>query len=42
MIIMRLTLNDLFVQAGGLLALPQKRVEVARMIMSDDIDDSNQ
>jgi protein involved in polysaccharide export with SLBB domain len=36
-----LTLNDLFVQAGGLTGSASKRVEVARMIMSDDIDDSN-
>ncbi|MFT5251036.1 MAG: protein involved in polysaccharide export with SLBB domain [Flavobacteriales bacterium] len=36
-----LTLNDLFVQAGGLTGSASKRVEVARMIMSEDIDDSN-
>jgi hypothetical protein len=34
-----LTLNDLFVQAGGLILVLLKRVEVARMIMSEDIDD---
>lgn len=36
-----LTLNDLFVQAGGLTGSASKRVEVARMIMSEDIDESN-
>ena len=36
-----LTLNDLFLQAGGLTGSASKRVEVARMIMSEDIDDSN-
>jgi protein involved in polysaccharide export with SLBB domain len=36
-----LTLNDLFVQAGGLTGSASKRVEVARMIMSEEIDDAN-
>lgn len=36
-----LTLNDLLVQAGGLTGSASKRVEVARMIMSEEIDDSN-
>ncbi|PKH67648.1 sugar transporter [Flavobacterium sp. ALD4] len=36
-----LTLNDLFVQAGGLTGSASKRVEVARMIMSEDIDEAN-
>lgn len=36
-----LTLNDLLVQAGGLTGSASKRVEVARMIKSDEIDDSN-
>lgn len=36
-----LTLNDLFVQAGGLTGSASKRVEVARMIQSEEIDDSN-
>lgn len=36
-----LTLNDLLVQAGGLTGLASKRVEVARMIKSDEIDDAN-
>jgi hypothetical protein len=34
-------LNDLFVQAGGLTGSASKGVEVARMIMSEDIDDAN-
>jgi protein involved in polysaccharide export with SLBB domain len=34
-------LNDVFVQAGGLTGSASKRVEVARMIMSEDIDESN-
>lgn len=33
-----LTLNDLLVQAGGLTGSASKRVEVARMIKSDEID----
>ena len=36
-----LTLNDLLVQAGGLTGSASKRVEVARMIQSDEIDDTN-
>jgi protein involved in polysaccharide export with SLBB domain len=36
-----LTLNDLLVQSGGLTGSASKRVEVARMIMSEEIDDSN-
>lgn len=36
-----LTLNDLLIQAGGLTGSASKRVEVARMIKSDEIDDSN-
>ena len=36
-----LTLNDLFIQAGGLTGSASKRVEVARMIMSEEVDDAN-
>lgn len=36
-----LTLNDLLVQAGGLTGSASKRVEIARMIKSDEIDDLN-
>ncbi|MEN2489789.1 SLBB domain-containing protein [Flavobacterium sp. B11] len=36
-----LTLNDLVVQVGGLTGSASKRVEIARMIKSDAIDDSN-
>ncbi|WP_369765664.1 SLBB domain-containing protein [Flavobacterium sp. WC2429] len=36
-----LTLNDLLVQAGGLTGSASKRVEVARMIVSEQIDNSN-
>lgn len=36
-----LTLNDLLVQAGGLTGSASKRVEIARMMKSDEIDDSN-
>ncbi|MFA9192794.1 SLBB domain-containing protein [Flavobacterium sp. FBOR7N2.3] len=36
-----LTLNDLLVQAGGLTGSASKRVEIARMVKSDTIDDSN-
>ncbi|MGZ9735377.1 SLBB domain-containing protein [Flavobacterium sp. GNP002] len=36
-----LTLNDLLVQAGGLTGSASKRVEIARMIMSEEIDDAN-
>lgn len=36
-----LSLNDLLVQAGGLTGSASKRVEVARMILSEEINDSN-
>ena len=36
-----LTLNDLLVEAGGLTGSASKRVEIARMIQSEEIDDSN-
>ncbi|PRZ21015.1 SLBB domain-containing protein [Flavobacterium granuli] len=36
-----LSLNDLLVQAGGLTGSASKRVEVARMVVSEEIDDSN-
>ena len=36
-----LTLNDLLVEAGGLTGSASKRVEVARMIKSETIDDAN-
>jgi protein involved in polysaccharide export with SLBB domain len=36
-----LTLNDLLVQAGGLSGSASKRVEVARMIKLDSVDDTN-
>jgi protein involved in polysaccharide export with SLBB domain len=36
-----LTLNDLLVQAGGLTGSASKRVEIGRMIISEDINDSN-
>jgi protein involved in polysaccharide export with SLBB domain len=36
-----LTLNDLFIQAGGLTGSASKRVEVARMITSEEVDESN-
>lgn len=36
-----LTLNDLLVQAGGLTGSASKRVEIARMIKSDEIDETN-
>lgn len=36
-----LTLNDLLIQAGGLTGSASKRVEVARMIKSEEIDDQN-
>lgn len=36
-----LTLNDLLVQAGGLSGSASKKVEIARMIMSDEIDNNN-
>ncbi len=36
-----LTLNDLLIEAGGLTGSASKRVEVARMMKSETIDDSN-
>ncbi|RXM43999.1 SLBB domain-containing protein [Flavobacterium sp. YO64] len=36
-----LTLNDLVVQVGGLTGSASKRVEVARMMKSDEIDDAD-
>jgi protein involved in polysaccharide export with SLBB domain len=36
-----LTLNDLLVQAGGLIGSASKRVEVARMIQSEEIDNTS-
>jgi protein involved in polysaccharide export with SLBB domain len=36
-----LSLNDLLVQAGGLTGSASKKVEIARMIKSDAIDDAN-
>ncbi|WP_345146388.1 SLBB domain-containing protein [Flavobacterium ginsengiterrae] len=36
-----LTLNDLVVQVGGLTGSASKRVEIARMIKSDEIDDAD-
>ena len=36
-----LTLNDLLVQAGGLTGSASKRVEIARMIKSDEVNDGN-
>lgn len=36
-----LTLNDLVAQVGGLTGSASKRVEIARMIKSDEIDDTN-
>jgi protein involved in polysaccharide export with SLBB domain len=36
-----LTLNDLLVQAGGLTGSASKKVEIARMIQSEEIDDAN-
>ncbi|WP_281637361.1 SLBB domain-containing protein [Flavobacterium marginilacus] len=36
-----LTLNDLIITAGGLTGSASKRVEIARMIKAEDIDDSN-
>ena len=36
-----LTLNDLIVQAGGLTGSASKRVEVARMLISEEIDNTN-
>lgn len=36
-----LTLNDLIVQVGGLTGSASKRVEIARMVKSDEINDSD-
>ncbi|MFQ6601586.1 SLBB domain-containing protein [Flavobacterium sp. C3NV] len=36
-----LTLNDLVVQVGGLTGSASKRVEIARMVKSDEIDDAD-
>jgi len=36
-----LSLNDLLVQVGGLTGSASKRVEIARMVKSDNIDNSN-
>lgn len=36
-----LTLNDLLVQAGGLTGSASKKVEIARMLISEEIDDAN-
>ena len=36
-----LTLNDLLIQAGGLTGAASKRVEIARVIKSEEIDDNN-
>jgi protein involved in polysaccharide export with SLBB domain len=36
-----LTLNDLLIQAGGLTGSASKRVEIARMIQSEEIDDAS-
>ena len=36
-----LTLNDLLIQSGGLTGSASKRVEVARMIKAEEIDDNN-
>lgn len=36
-----LTLNDLLIQAGGLSGAASKRVEIARMIASEEIDDAS-
>lgn len=36
-----LTLNDVLIQSGGLTGAASKRVEIARMIKSEEIDDTN-
>lgn len=36
-----LTLNDLIIQAGGLSGAASKKVEIARMIKAEDIDNTN-
>ena len=37
----KLTLNDLIIEAGGLTGSASKRVEIARMIKLEEIDDTN-
>jgi protein involved in polysaccharide export with SLBB domain len=37
----KLTLNDLIIEAGGLTGSASKKVEIARMMKSEEIDDSN-
>jgi protein involved in polysaccharide export with SLBB domain len=37
----KLTLNDLLLQAGGLIGSASKKVEIARMIKSEEINDAN-
>lgn len=37
----QLTLNDLLLEAGGLIGSASKRVEIARMIKSDAVDEKN-
>ncbi len=37
----KLSLNDLLIQAGGLIGSASKRVEIARMIKSEQTDDNN-
>ena len=37
----KLTLNDLIIQAGGLMGSASKRVEIARMIKSEENNDNN-
>ena len=37
----KLTLNDLLIQAGGLIGSASKRVEIARVIKSEQTDDNN-
>jgi protein involved in polysaccharide export with SLBB domain len=37
----KLTLNDLLIEAGGLLSSASKKVEIARMLKSEDINDNN-
>jgi protein involved in polysaccharide export with SLBB domain len=36
-----LTLNDLLIEAGGLLGSSSKKVEIARMVQSEEIDDNS-
>jgi protein involved in polysaccharide export with SLBB domain len=37
----KITLNDLLIQAGGLIGSASRKVEIARMIKSEEIDDAN-